>query len=114
MVLVIPEGMYNVTHSALSAPSAVALYRYVAPRYATLKEKVDPVQHSPIDPFTFVSRMPRFVEIVLDVQRLTGVVSSTLTGTELIGLCVELFLMMRNSGADSSWAQVADATFGDG
>jgi len=70
--------------------------------YVALKKKVDPVQHTCMVPLTFVLRIPKlFVVLPLAAEhRSSGVDSLTCTGTELIGLPVELFLTMRKSGSE--------------
>jgi len=72
-----------------------------------VKENVEPVQQTSIDPFTFVSMVPRLVDVVeFGLHRSIGVVFSTWTGTPPIRPPIELFAMSKNNGAGSSCAQV--------
>ena len=72
-----------------------------------MKKNVEPVQQTSIDPFTFVSMVPRLVDVVeIGLHRSIGVVFSTWTGTPLIRLPVELFAMSKNNGAVPSCTQV--------
>ena len=74
-----------------------------------MKENVEPVQQTSIDPFTFVSMVPRLVDVVeVGLHGSIGVAFSTWTGTPPIRLPVELFAMSRNNGAGSSCAQVLE------
>ena len=76
--------------------------------YVTLKKNVEPVQQTCMVPLMSVLRMPRlFVVLALVAEhRSSGVESLACTGTELIGLPVELFLTIRNSGSESSLMHV--------
>jgi hypothetical protein len=74
-----------------------------------VKKNVEPLQQSSIDPFTFVSMVPRLTVVVeIGLHKSVGVVFSTSTGTPLIRLPVELFAMSKNNGVDASCPQALE------